>query len=305
MHYLLTKKKFCFKLHPLFTACALSSLLTLSGCGGGGDAAPAINPDTSNNIVGTVSAPGGAIAFNQPGIVERMFASLFGSSAHAAITGVAPVGAGVTIKLIEVDAAGAQVGADLATTTTDAAGAFSFEPPAGFVFDSKYVVRAEGTTQTLDTRVTGKTSHVDPITDAVSDLVTTTAADLTTITPGEIDEIKDALEGVAKDIDPAMKDAEQLSTALKTEASNNEEVNNQITSTATAGQICGNVKDSSNANLENIRIVVRDFGNWVTRAKTKTDGNGDYCVNVPHGAGKDYILGALNFTGSSIAASEW
>ena len=45
-----------------------------------------------------------------------------------------------------------------------------------------------------------------------------------------------------------------------------------------------------------------DYGVDMHTAKAKTDSSGDYCVNVPDG---DYIVGALNFTGTSTAASEW
>ena len=105
-------------------------------------------------------------------------------------------------------------------------------------------------------------------------------------------------------------------TELKTAANENDEISNVVASTVTTGQICGNVTDSTGTALENIRMIVRDFGNWVTRAKAKTDANGDYCINVPIAGDADlnipgstlsgdYILGALNFTGTSMAASQW
>lgn len=280
----------------LIAAC-VCSVAMLSGC----------SSSTQSTMSGTVSAPGGSVAFNEQHGIKEMLAEIFaGKLAHAAITGVSPVGAGVTIELIEVDASGNKVGATLASTITDTDGSYSLVTPDGFVPSSKYVIRATGTTETLDTRVTSSTTNnVDPVTDVVSDLVTSTASDLSTISTDEITTIQDAVETVAQDVDATGLSASTLSSTLLTTATNNEEVANQISSTAAGGQICGNVKDSSSNNLENIVILVRDYGNWVTRAKTKTDASGNYCVNVPYGSGKNYIIGALNFTGTSTAASEW
>ena len=279
----------------LLCACALSVSIVLSGCSNSGT--------PTSSLTGSVSAPGGSIAFNQPSGIKRMFAEMIGGKlAHAAITGVSSVGAGVTIELIEVDASGNQVGDAIASATTDASGAYSLTVISGFSPDSKYIIRATGTTESMDVRVTGTSNDIDPVTDAVSDLVTTVAADLSTISVTEITEIKDAMDGIAQAIDPTGLTAEALSAALKTEATDDEEFSNQLNSTAAAGSICGNVKDASGNNLENIKIIVRDFGNWVTRAKSKTDSSGNYCVSVPDG---NYILGALNFTDTSMAASEW
>jgi hypothetical protein len=58
--------------------------------------------------------------------------------------------------------------------------------------------------------------------------------------------------------------------------------------------------------LADINIVARDFGNWVTRAKTKTATDGTYCLNLPVG---EYILGSINRTRDvsdpGRHASEW
>jgi len=286
-------------------ACGLCAATVLAyGCGGSGsDSGNSGGPPPSGVAVsGTVSAPGGALAFNGPTTFERMLASVFGSYAHAAITGVANVGAGVTINLIEVNAAGSQVGDVIATTTTESDGSFALTAPEGFTPGPQYVLRAEGTTETIDARVTDTTVNADPVTDATSDLVTATASDLSALSTGEIAEIQDVVEGLTSDIDPTGLSADELAGALGAAVSNDEEANNVVSSTVSAGQICGNVQSSTGTSLQNIRIVVRDYGNWVTRNKTLTDSSGDYCVNVPDG---DYIVGALNYTGASFGASEW
>lgn len=291
---------------PAFlSACALSIAVTLSGC-----------KTNNTNYTGTVSAPGGSVAFNPPTGLKKMFAEMLGGKlAHAAITGVSTVGAGVTIELIEVDADGNKVGDTIASTTTASDGSYTLTVLASLSPSSKYVIRATGSTETLDTRLTSTTNNVDPITDAASDLITSQFSDLSTLSTDEVQIINEAVESVAQDIDTSGLSADQLSQALKTEAENTEEVINQVTSTAAAGKICGNVKDSDGNNLANITIVARDYGSWVTRSKIKTDSSGNYCVNLLRSGDTDtftgntvngeYILGAINHTSSSYAASQW
>lgn len=295
-------------------------ILGLQGCGGSGGGStetppPVDPPENTVSVSGVVSAPGGAVAFNQSRL-ERMLAGLLVKSASAAIEGVAPIGAGVTINLIEVDASGAQVDAVIASAVTDAGGAFSIDAPEGFVPGPQFVIRAVGSTTNLDARVTSLTPDVDPLTSTSSSIIADKSLDLSALTLEEMGEISAAVEGIAQNVDATALSTAELTAALNTEATASEEVSNIVTSTAAAGQICGNVSDSNGAVLENIRIVVRDFGEWVTRAKTKTDASGNYCLNVPVTGDADpniagatlrgeYILGAMNFTGSSMAASQW
>ena len=285
----------------LVSACALSIAIAVSGCSN--------NNTAATSLTGSVSAPGGSLAFHQPTGIKNMFASIFaGKQAHAALSGVSAVGAGVTMELIEVDAAGVKVGAALATATTDASGAYTMIQPNGFTASSKYVIRATAGGINLDVRVTGTANDVDPISNVTSALVTSqagSAADLGKITIEALQEIADAVIEIANNTDLTGKTTvADFATAITTDVNSNEELSNQLTSSIAGGQICGTVKDANAAVLSNIRIVVRDYGNWVTRAKTKTKADGTYCVRVPDG-GKKYILGALNFTGTSTAASEW
>lgn len=285
---------------------AIITAAAISGCSGSsGGGVPAIS--------GTVSAPAGTVAFFQPRGMDRLFAAVFGAPAYGDITGVINVGGGVTVNLIEVDAAGNQVGATLATATTASDGSYSIEEPAGFTPGPQYIVRADGGGgASIDARVTSSSVNIDPVTNAASDIVTT-GGNLSNLTAGEVDVIVDTVDSVAQDIDASGLGVDSLTTALSAEAASNEEAANVIYSTVTTGQICGTVTDGSNP-LENIVIVVRDFGNWVTRAKIKTDATGNYCVNVPKAGDTnpdggtfsgDYIVGAINATGASFAASEW
>ena len=277
----------------LITVSALFTMLALTACKGGDGV----------SLSGNVSAPGGGMAFNPPSKLEQMFASIFGKYAIADVSGVSSVGSGVTIKLFEVDENGNIVGDALASTTTDADGQYSLTARSRFTPDSKYIIRAVGASENMDVRVTDTTNNVDPITTAVSELITSAASDLSRVSVEEVAELQNVMDNIAQNIDASsFTTASAMSSAVQTEAINDEETNNQINSIAAAGSICGNVQDASGENLANIRIVVRDFGNWVTRARSRTDSDGNYCVSVPDG---EYILGALNFTNTSMAASEW
>lgn len=271
------------------TVIALS--LTLQACN---------TPGEAPTVSGTVTAPGGELAFNPPSKLQRFASSIFGKPAVAALANVSAVGSGVTVELIEVDADGNQVGDAIKSTTTDSSGSYSFKTMTDP--DSKYVIRATGSADTMDVRFTSTSSSIDPVTSAASSLITDTASDLSALSVEEVVELQSAVETLAQAVDPTGLSTSSLVDAIKTEASDDEEFANQLGSTIAAGSICGVVKDTNGKGIKNIQILVRDFGDWVTRAKSRTDANGDYCVSVPDG---DYILGAINNTSTSTAASEW
>lgn len=292
----------------------------VAACGGGSASGPGkqttqLVPATVA-VSGSVSALNGEVAFYSPSVTDTLLAGLFGKPAFSAITGETSVGAGVTVNLIEVDVNGATVGDVVATATTDADGNYSLEAPEGFTADSKYVVRAVGTSVNSDARVTTLAQDIDTTSDAASSVISTAAMDLGKLSTSEIEEIHAAVADIVENTDSGATTIANYRSAIVTAVSEDEAANNLVASTVAAGQICGTVKDSAGAALSNIRIVVRDFGNWVTRAKAKTDSAGAYCVNVPKAGDADtyisgkthtgeYILGALNFTGTSFAATQW
>jgi hypothetical protein len=285
------------------------ALLALSACGGGGDATTSSTPAPVTPVTvpvsGTVSAPSAAIAFRQPGALEQLLAGLFGKAAYALVPGSSAVGAGVTVNLIEIDSSGNQVGNVIATTTTNVSGGYTLAAPEGFQPASKYVVRVVGNTTTMDAIVTSTQVDVDPYTNAsrvlITGALTASGASLSTVNLQSIQAVQQMVVELAKDV-PVLSTASQLTTALQTQAQQSEESNNIVTSIASSGTITGKVTDSANAGLPNIKVVVRKFGNQVVQAVTLTDANGNYSVHVPIG---DYVVGALNLTTSSFAASEW
>lgn len=283
----------------------------LAACGGGGSSSSGSTSGVT--ISGTVSAPGGTVALYQPHGFERILAGIFGEPAYGAISGILNVGAGVTVNLIQVDAAGNQVGAVIASGTTGANGSYSINAPVGFTPGPQYVVRADGGSTTIDARVTSDSVDIDPVTNASSAIVTT-GGNLANISVIDVDQITDAVDSIAPDLDATGLTVGLFTTALETAVNNDQEAANIVNSTSAAGTICGTVTDSNNAPLQNIVIVVRDFSNWVTRAKTRTNAAGSYCAHVPRVGDTNpdggtfsgnYIVGAINATGSSFAASAW
>ena len=300
------------------TLLALSVVSLLGACSSDDEAAnpPADPPAATVDLSGSVSAVNGQVAFHQPDFSEKMLAMILGKSSQAGVDGESPVGAGITIELIEVDASGTQVDDVIASGVTDSAGNYLIEAPEGFTPGPQYVVRATASSVSLEARVDSLTPSVDSISDVASHVISGNAMDLTALTLDEVEEIQAAVSDVVEDTSASSAGVADFRSDIVTATAENESVSNVILSTTAAGQICGTVTDSDGTPLENIRMIVRDFGNWVTRAKTKTDASGNYCMNAPVAGDADqyisgrthtgeYILGALNYTDTSFAASQW
>lgn len=300
------------------TIATLAALaLFVAACSGGTEG----TGENQNKIRvrGVVEAPGGALAFTEPDPWQKLFDGLLGTSAYAAIEGIAPVGAGVTVNLIQVDSNGNQVGDVIASTETDANGKYAIPTIESFSPDSQYLVRALGSNGNMDSRVAETTVNVNPISDAASNLISKNVTNLSDITPLELQEIEDSVDRISKNIDPSGLTAKELSNEMQAEAEQENESSNIINSSASHGLICGTVTGPTGNPLPNVRIIARDYGNWVTRAASKTIADGSYCLNVPIVGDTDpdtgklfdgrYILGALNrntvATDPQYAASEW
>jgi hypothetical protein len=258
-------------------------------------------------MAGTLSAPGGALAFNAPRGLQRFFAEFFGRNAVAALPGTQPV-YNATVKLIEINSAGAQVGADIATTVTALDGSFTLNAPAGFVPSPRYVIRASGSTTNLDRMVTDTSDQeVDPASQVTRDLVIAqllaSGANIQGLLPRQLEQISHRIAALIFEVDAAsMTSTAALIAALTQSARANVETTSSLGNLTASGGIAGGVIDTSSANLFNITIVARDFNAGVLRAQTTTDANGQYSLNLAPG---DYLVAALNFTAASMAASEY
>lgn len=258
----------------IVTSVSLSMTL-LAGCGGGGgggdntpSACPTLTP-SATSVIGTASA-----------------------------------GAGVTTNLIEIDAIGAQVGGTIATTTTDACSGFTLNVQPGFTPASRYVVRAAGPSGALDAIVTAKSGlTVDPVSHVTKEQVVAAASNLSTVRTSEVEVLRDEFSEIAQDVDPAGLTQSALITQLTQAAVNNEAFGYMLANAVLDGTtgVCGQVTYQGSP-LAGIDITLRDFNEFVIRAKAVTDTSGNYCADVPAG---DYIVGARNSTTTSFAASEF
>lgn len=307
------------KRNPLLKLSSLAIALVLTGCLGSdnSDNTNATDDDTGGDttnkiqLSGKVLAPGGTVAFNPDTGIQKFFASIFGKKLAAEVEGTSAVD-GAAVEVIEIDVVGNQVGDALGSGTSSSDGTFSIDLPADFVADPKYIIRASGSgSEKMDANVTSldENIEVDPVSHAVKELMLEVLANkagakLADLKLAELKQIKEDVLALESDVDlSAASNVSAFVNAFRGGAKANESVLNVINSTVEGGEICGTVKDSDDNALENIVVIARDFGNWVTRSKVKTDENGEYCLNVPEN--NDYILGALNFTGSSTAGSEW
>ncbi len=287
--------------------CLTSVLCACGGGGSGGGNPTPPPPPVTTTISGSVSAPGGAIAFNPSTGIYKFFAEVFGSPAVADIPGSSAVGAGVIINLIQIDATGTPVGSPLATTTTDSNGNYSLQAPDGLLPGPQYVIRAEGTgASSIDAMVTGTTVTVDPSTQATETLIlgSISGTQLTTLTSGSVTALQSEVNQVILDagLTSSSGTVSSVVTDINNAGANSETVTNLATSLGQVGVITGKVTDTSGNAITGVRVLARDFNNWVTRAATLTDASGNYTLNVP--PGKDYIVGATNAT-SNPAASAW
>ena len=286
--------------------------------GANNSATVTINNDDLISISGTVSAPSGTLAFKEQGLLQRMFAALFGNKLNAAISDIVSPVVGATVSIFEVDVSGNLVGAAIDTDTTDGAGAFSMFAPVDALDSVKYIVRASGATENMDSRIVSNIVNVDPASDATSRMVVSVVSNLADITLQEVMEMQNEIDELVTDIDTSGVSATALSNRLFSKAEVLIGPYNMIRSKVSNGKICGNVESDSATPLEGIYIVVRDYDDRTTRAATYTDASGNYCVNVPVQGGVDpdggvfsgeYIIGAINRTDDSAdaerSASEW
>src|SRR6266581_3433981 len=293
--------------HAMGAAASMALAILLAACGGGGggggDTAP---PASTTPMTGTLSAPGGALAFNAPTGLKRFFAEIFGRNAVAALPGMSPV-AGAGIKLIEIDGTGNQAAGtvDIATAVTAADGSFTLNVPGTLVPGPRYVIRASGTTTSLDRLVTGSASQdVDPATQATKSVVITQVAGgpIASLQQSQVEELENQVAALVNVVDPAvLTNTANLVAALVTAAHNDEGLANAVGNLTQVYGISGTITDAGGP-AAGVKVVLLDFNQWVVRARSVTDANGQYGANVAPG---DYIVGAMNFTAASTGASEW
>jgi len=270
----------------------------------------------NEQITGSVYAPAGVLAANEPGILKQLFAALFGAKLHAAIGDLVLPVAGVTVNLYQIDANGV-VGTAIDSSTSDINGKYALAAPANSPAVN-YIVRAEGTVS-MDSRVTGMQVDISPATDATSALVTTIATNLDDLSVAEVQEMQTEVEDIIPFIVTTdSPSASQLSDRLQKQALRMEDKFRVLHSKVSAGSICGLITTPVGSYLAGVDVVVRSYSDWLQVAKTVTNNAGSYCVNVPRQGDSDpdggnfdgeYIVGVFNRLDSSQdvyrSASGW
>ena len=270
--------------------------------------APAPAPAPGVTVSGTVAASSGsAVAqLTGKGVQGARLRQVLGAVATSA-PGTTPLGAGSTVNLIQINAAGTQVGAVIATTVTNADGTYSLTAPAGFTPGPSYVVVAEAPGGTIQGFVTSTTANADPYTQTTVTLVTgalaQAGASIDSIGASAIAAVQETVLSNSGSITlTGTTTTPQMAAALAASVQNDVEDANIVTSLTAPNGITGTVQDAGGNPLVGIQILVRTFGNQVTMATTRTDATGAYTVQVPAG---NYIVGAINDTATSMAASAW
>ena len=283
-------------------------VLSLGGCGGGDQKSTLQGGDTQT-ITGLVSAPGGTLAFNTPKFIQRIFDVLFGETAQAAQTNLAGV-AGTKVNLIEIDDSGTQVGKPLATATAGLDGTFTLKVSQSFVPSGKYLIRVDGSgSNQMNAFVTSNIANVNPMSEALFGLVLTSAiandgkvTGLTTSTIKDLNEIVEELV-TSSEVPLTGDTAKAISNALKVAAGINQYSNSRFKHAFGKGRISGIVTGLSGKGCADVSIYLRDFGNIVTHAKTKTDSNGKWSLTVQETG--SYIIGAMNDGLLCTDGSQW
>ncbi|MDH5378243.1 MAG: hypothetical protein OEX00_07970, partial [Gammaproteobacteria bacterium] len=277
------------------------SCTLLMACSGGSSEEES-PPSEQPTLSGVVSNAEGSLALRSPTLIERLFAYV-GKDVVAASVGLT-ARAGVTVKLIEVDDSGTQVGDPLATAVTDVDGKYSIVKPDGFVEGPQFVVRAGTDMNYLDARVVYDDMDINPLSDYVSDNVVTRFGTLSSIPIGKIRMFHELHEEIAAQVDTTGVTTDSGFVAnMEAARDKDEEAFAQINNLSAAEQVCGTVtEESSTLPIENVLVIAKRFDNWLTQARAWTKSDGTYCMNLAQG---DYIVGAINATGTSFGASEW
>lgn len=152
----------------LFLIACVASVTILAGCGGGSSSSSddAGGGATSRTISGTATAPAGAVAFEEAPSVFELALNVLIPPAHAAITGLDPVG-GATVELLRVDNAGNPVGEVLAETVTSITGDYRLTLPEGVNLAGNLIVRITGTGTEMRAQVVDQAVNINPVSEFV------------------------------------------------------------------------------------------------------------------------------------------
>ncbi len=285
----------------------LGLIFSLTACGGGGGGGgPSDRPttDITLTVSGTVSSLHGTLAMKDATGLQTLWAGLFGQPVAADLYGVAPA-AGAVVHLYKINSIGSVVGEALASATTDGAGNYSLTATGSssdLALGMGLIVRA-GTTESLTALVASATTNIDPVSTATFGVLVASMGDLGKISLTELAVLQEEVAVYANQIDLAAATSNSaMVTAIENEFKNSVTASSMLANMGAAEQICGSVTDAGNSSLAGILIEARDFNDSIVRARSISDADGKYCINVAPG---DYIFGARNEGNTSFTAGEW
>src|SRR5262245_44461860 len=148
----------------------------LSSCGGGGgggsggEGGGSSSPAQATTVSGTVPAPGGQVAFNQPQRLLQQLAELTSPSANASVSGLSPVPDGTAVQLIRLNAIATSF-TILASASTSGGDYFFNLTDLNLQLSNDLVVRVANGAVQMRAFVTGSNIDIDPASEAAVQLV--------------------------------------------------------------------------------------------------------------------------------------
>ncbi|MBU2514402.1 Ig-like domain-containing protein [bacterium] len=207
-----------------------------------------------------------------------------------------------TVKLIEIDSSGGQVGDTIAESTIDSNGNFRLLAPTDFAPSSDLIVQAEVSDGNLCAFVSGTDIDISPETDAALFAIVDTVSDLSQISFQEIELVRERVRSLNMDLIENGMNGKTHANAIKSGALKQHELYHFIKNAAFAGGICATVLDSSDNPLEDIRVIIMGSGDEHRHGEGLTDANGEVCINLKDG---EYIILAVNGSSSNFSAGGW
>jgi hypothetical protein len=210
------------------------------GCGGGGNSVGGSSGSTDFVVSGTVSAPGGIVAFVPRKNLFARLADVLISPAYAAITGLASVPDGTKVDLVRINNSGVVI-SPLATTNTSG-GSYSFNlTKLGQATASDLVVQVFDSSNVLNMRafVATGTVNIDPVSETTVRLVLEKSAisSLNNFTVQELADIGAAVNllVMTKPLAAGL-DIDSTVTAFKSAVAADVNITSFITAASAAGQ---------------------------------------------------------------------
>jgi hypothetical protein len=293
---------------PALVAITLMVSACSGGGGGGGDGgavdSSGSGASSSNFVVsGTISAPGGAVAFLPRKNLLEQFADAFIAPVHAAISEFLSVAEGTKVELVRINNDGTVVSVLAATTTSS--GRYSFDLTAlGISAASDLVVQVLDSSNTPKMRafVAAVKVDINPVSETAARIVLELAANSTldNFTTQELADIYSALYLYVMTQDlPSGADIESTVSAFRNALLTDGNIAGFISATAEAGQTAQGPGDIGNY------FPFEDGISWKYQVAVQIDGqppinyNNTVQINGTHDTGSGVMATVFHETNPS------